>query len=248
MTLGLQSVDCVLLAEELQLHFRRNWQFPTESISLTKSVPIAFAVVISLGVTHIRAQEPTMGTDSMVVPRLISFAGTVRDPDPHTRVGVVGITFAIYEEKEGGSPLWIETQNVFLDEGRRYQVFLGSTKAEGLPPEIFISGKAKWLGISIENQPEAERILLASVPYAIRALEAERLAGRSIDEFVLVNKEAQLESSREDSLALESSGASAASTVINTETGEFAELDCTSEPSAPQSNAVRLYCLDGDEL
>ena len=63
------------------------------------------------------------------VPRLVKFAGTLKDAKGTPRMGVVGLTFAIHAKQEGGAPLWLETQNVTLDEQGRYSVLLGATKS-----------------------------------------------------------------------------------------------------------------------
>ena len=60
---------------------------------------------------------PDSGTpQSVVVPRLVKFSGALRDAAGQVRSGVVGVTFAIYKEQEGEAALWMETQNVELDE------------------------------------------------------------------------------------------------------------------------------------
>jgi hypothetical protein len=46
---------------------------------------------------------------------------------------VVGLTFSLYRDSEGGAPLWMETQNVQPDSGGHYTVMLGSTTSQGLP-------------------------------------------------------------------------------------------------------------------
>src|SRR5260370_4396938 len=66
------------------------------------------------------------------VPRLIKFSGTLLDAQGPARKGPVGITFAIYKEQEGGAALWLEEQNVQLDEQGQYSALLASTKNEGL--------------------------------------------------------------------------------------------------------------------
>lgn len=117
--------------------------------------------------------------------RLIKFSAVVKDALGQPRTGVVGVTFALYAEQEGGAPLWLETQNVELDELGRYTVLLGATRREGLPLKLFASDEARWLEIQVAGEPPQPRILLVSVPYALKAEEAERLAGRKADEFVL---------------------------------------------------------------
>ena len=123
-----------------------------------------------------------------VVPRLIRFSGVAQDESHHPMTGVVGITFALYNDQAGGNSLWQETQNVQVKANGRYTALLGSASVEGMPLELFSSGAAQWLGVRIEGQPEQARILLVSVPYALKAYEAETLSGRSASDFVLLNK------------------------------------------------------------
>ena len=101
------------------------------------------------------------------------------------RTGTVGITFALYEEQQGGAALWSEIQNVTLDEQGRYTVLLGSTGG-GLPLELFASGKARWLGVAAEVADAAERprILLVGVPYALKAADADTLGGLPASAFL----------------------------------------------------------------
>src|SRR5262249_2124459 len=82
-------------------------------------------------------QAPRDVVPGLPVPRLVKFAGTLKDEQGKPRTGVVGVTFAVYGEQEGGAALWLETQNVELDEQGRYTVLLGGTKSEGLPLELF---------------------------------------------------------------------------------------------------------------
>jgi hypothetical protein len=72
----------------------------------------------------------------------------------------------------------METRNVTLDTQGRYTVLLGSTKPDGLPSELFASGEARWLGVQPEREPEQSRVLLLSVPYALKAMDAETLGGK----------------------------------------------------------------------
>src|SRR5215469_462910 len=116
------------------------------------------------------------------VPGLVQFSGTLPDA---AAMPAVGVTFALYEEQEGGVPIWVEIQNVSTDESGRYTVLLGATRPEGLPVELFTSGGARWLGIQPERQPEQPRVLLLSVPYALKAADAETVGGLPPSSFVL---------------------------------------------------------------
>src|SRR6476646_11688586 len=99
---------------------------------------------------------------TVAVPHLIQFGGILNGPRPT----VVGVTFALYRDQQGGAPRWAETQNVRPDSTGHYIVLLGETKSDGVPTDLFTSGEARWLGIQVEGQPEQSRVLLVAVPYA----------------------------------------------------------------------------------
>src|SRR6266446_7861148 len=124
---------------------------------------------------------------NVAVPRLVKFSSTAKDQLGHAPTGVVGVTFAIYKEQEGGAALWMETQNVQLDEQGHYAVLLGATKNDGLPVELFADAEPRWLGVQL-NLPgavEQPRVVLVSVPYALRAADADTLQGMPLSSFVL---------------------------------------------------------------
>jgi hypothetical protein len=133
------------------------------------------------------ASDGSSGPSSVAaVPRLIKFSGAVRDArgEPLGNVAV-RLTFSVYEEAAGGAALWIEPQVAQLDEQGHYTVLLGATRADGLPVELFPAGKARWLGVQVEGRDEDPRVLLVSVPYALKAEDAAMLGGRSAADFVL---------------------------------------------------------------
>src|SRR5712692_2180126 len=108
------------------------------------------------------AQVPSELVPTLPAPRLVKFTGTFKDEQGQPRTGVVGVTFALYKEQEGGAPLWLETQNVQVDEQGQYSVLLGATKNEGLPLELFASAEPRWLGVQVNlpNELEQPRVLL----------------------------------------------------------------------------------------
>jgi hypothetical protein len=101
--------------------------------------------------------------------------------------GRVAATFSLFELEEGGTPLWMETQNVQLDEQGRYTVVLGATQAEGLPLDLFTTGKARWLGVQSQMPGAADepRVLLVGMPYALKASDADTLGGKPASAYVL---------------------------------------------------------------
>ena len=130
------------------------------------------------------------------IPSVIRFNGSLREVK-QSGEDLVGVTFAIYQEENGGAPLWIETQNVRLDSNGHFSVLLGAATRDGIPSAIFQSGGARWLGLSPHGETERARVMLLAVPYAFKAGDADTLRGRSIEEFVT---QGQLASRISDSL------------------------------------------------
>jgi hypothetical protein len=122
---------------------------------------------------------------SAVVPRLVNYSGKAIDAEGKIISGSAGATFAIYSEQSGGTPLWLETQNVTADARGNYTAQLGATKPEGLPLDLFTSGEARWLGVRINGGEEQPRVLLLSVPYALKAADAETVGGLPASAFML---------------------------------------------------------------
>src|SRR6266700_1813866 len=123
-----------------------------------------------------------------IVPRFVKFSGTLVDMAGKPIVGVADVTFALYAEEGGGTALWYEAQTVETDALGRYTVLLGAMRANGVPVEMFTSGEARWLGVQVGKLPESAqggRVLLVSVPYAVKALDAETLGGKPASAFML---------------------------------------------------------------
>jgi hypothetical protein len=122
------------------------------------------------------------------VPRLVRFSGTMRDAAGKARTGTIGVLFAIYSQADGGAPLWQETQNVQPDDQGRYHILLGASSDEGLPAAVFASGP-RWLGVrALPDDAEQPRVLLVSVPFALRAADAETLGGLPASAFAKVGE------------------------------------------------------------
>src|SRR5450631_4152683 len=154
----------------------------------------ALALVLALGAAVLLsnpnlAQAQTSAA-ATTVPRLVRFSGTARDLNGTPQSGVVGITFSLYGEQTGGAPLWLETQNAQADANGHYTVLLGTTRAEGLPAELFTSEQARWVGVQVSGQGEQARVLLVSAPYALKAGDAETVGGLPASAFVLANSAA----------------------------------------------------------
>src|SRR5450432_2357326 len=150
----------------------------------SRNLSISLALAVCSAATLLSAQE-TSPKPIAVVPSMVNFPGTLADSGGKPMTGVVGVTFLLYREPQGGAPLWMETQNVRPDKSGHYSVMLGSTTATGLPADLFVSGEARWLGVQISGQPEQPRVLLLSVPYAMKAADAETLGGLPLSAFML---------------------------------------------------------------
>jgi len=137
------------------------------------------------------AQNPTASSSESSavaqVPRLIRFSGVAKDESGKPVTGTVGVTFALYKDAQGGAPLWVETQNVQADATGHYTALLGSSSAEGVPLAIFTSAEAQWVAARISGQAEQGRVLLMSVPYALKAADAQTLGGLPASAFMPAN-------------------------------------------------------------
>jgi hypothetical protein len=138
----------------------------------------------------VAAQTANSTSASAQVPPLIQFSNVATDEGGNTLSGVVSITFSLYSAQQGNEPLWTETQNnVQLDPTGHYSVQLGITKPNGVPAALFTTGEARWLGVQIAQQPEQPRVLLLSVPYALKAGDAATIGGLPPSAFVLVGSQ-----------------------------------------------------------
>jgi hypothetical protein len=118
------------------------------------------------------------------VPRLVRFSGTATDIGGNAAGSIVGVTFSLYAEPTGGAPLWSEVQNVQVDKAGHYTAMLGSSKPDGLPLNLFTAAQAQWLGVRVEAQAEQPRVMLLSVPYALKAADAETFGGKPPSAYV----------------------------------------------------------------
>jgi hypothetical protein len=143
-------------------------------------------VFVVLCVVSASAQQESAAQSS--VPRLIQFNGILKDAAARPVGGGASVTFAIYTEQEGGAALWIETQNVLADASGHYSVVLGAATVGGFPADVFGTGQTRWLGVAVARQVEMPRVLLASVPYALKAGDAETLGGLPASAYVTMQQ------------------------------------------------------------
>ena len=194
---------------------------------------VSLAVSILLSLPLSLAQQSSQTAAGIVVPRLIRFSGAVNDVPGQPRSGVTGITFALYKDQAGGAALWLETQNVSLDAQGHYTVLLGANSAEGMPVELFTANGARWLGVQPEGQAE-QRVLLVSVPYALKAADAETVGGMPASSFVLA---APVVNSGSGSSGSQTAGTPGTSSAGSSTNGISPATTCTSGSCAVSTSA-----------
>ncbi len=158
------------------------FRFPVQLTVVLLSLAISFSAIAQTAPTQTQPTQPPG------VPRLVKFSGVLKDASGSLLANTVGITFAIYSEQTGGAPLWEETQNVQFSQGR-FAVFIGQNSSSGVPAELFASGQPRWLGVKalLPDETEQPRVLLASVPYALKAVDADTLGGLPASAFLQAN-------------------------------------------------------------
>lgn len=119
-----------------------------------------------------------------IVPTLVNFSGVLTGGDAKPLTTLTGVTFALYAEQQGGAPLWLETQNMQPDHTGHYSVILGSATSGGVPASLFANGQARWLEVQAQGQEPQPRIMLMSVPYALKAGDAQTLGGLPASAFL----------------------------------------------------------------
>jgi hypothetical protein len=113
------------------------------------------------------------------VPHLVKFSGVLKNVSGFPHNGVLAVRFVIYSDAAAGTAMWQEVQNTQLDQQGHYEVTLGATSREGVPVDLFTSGEPRWLGVQpiLPGADEQPRVLLVSVPYALKAGDANTLGG-----------------------------------------------------------------------
>lgn len=69
----------------------------------TSKVGIALTVAVALTL-------PALAQSSVAM--LVNYGGVLRDAKSEPLTGIAGVTFLLYKDRDGGAPLWMETQVV----------------------------------------------------------------------------------------------------------------------------------------
>ncbi len=126
-------------------------------------------------------------TPTLAAPTVFRLAGNLQTQSGEPRTGVVVLVASLYSEQTDVSPLWSEAHTVTLESTGRYSILVGSTLEGGVPAEYFLRGTGRWLGLSVQGETEQPRMMLVTVPYALKAVEADMLSGKTAADFVLAN-------------------------------------------------------------
>jgi len=154
-----------------------------------RALILSFAVFQASLVPALAQTSPTPMPVTASTPRVIRLEGGVA-VDAASPGSVEAMTLAIYASSSDATPLWQETQQVAIDAGGRYVVYLGATVPDGLPVDVLSGSEVRWLGVRVERPGATEqpRTPLTSVPYAVRAAAADTLGGLPPSAFVRVGE------------------------------------------------------------
>ena len=127
---------------------------------------LCITVLLLVSVTAVTAQ----------VPRLINYQGSLME-DEFPVEGTRAMTFALYSQPSGGSPLWTESRSEVSIANGRFSVLLGSETA--FPEGVFAEQEALYLQVEVDGE-QLSRLRLASTAYALRSQTAEQVAPGSV--------------------------------------------------------------------
>jgi len=182
------------------------------------------------------------GTNGVsTIPTVIRFGGSLNVGNGKGPADVVGVTFLLYREAEGGAPLWMETQNVRPDKSGHYQVVLGVTASQGLPRDLFSTGDARWLAVQVMGQKEEPRVLLVAVPYAMKAGDAETVGGLPASAFVLAAPASPVQVASQDAAKggiIDAPGSQSPSSSVTTTGGTMNTLPLFTTATNVQNSAI----------
>ncbi len=143
------------------------------------------AAILSVSVV-VCAQPVAQPAPAAAVPPLVRYDGVFVPADGVPAASLEAVTLAVYDAPAGGSLLWEETQIVPVDAQGRYAVLLGATRADGLAPGILAGPEPRWLEARFSHASAGgpARVRLTSVPYALRASDADTLGGLPASAFL----------------------------------------------------------------
>ena len=118
------------------------------------------------------------GAAAAAVPQSLHYSGQLKTAGG-LFTGTIDVTFSLFETLQAADPFWQDTQAVQVADGR-FHVQLGPLSAA----DVNVSAMA--VGVSVDTDLSMEKVAVASVPYALRAVEADNAAtvgGETADAF-----------------------------------------------------------------
>ena len=147
------------------------------STIMERSIRLLAATIVALLVqtgaaTLLTAQTP----GPITLPQYLSYQGVLTDENRAPIVdGTTTITFKLYTDATGGTPIWVETQQVSTVDGV-FDAYLGLTTPMTLPFD-----RQYWIAAQVQGQAEMEpRTRLVPAAYAMTAgtaVVAQTLSG-----------------------------------------------------------------------
>ena len=150
-----------------------------------KALLFSLTLLLALPAAPQQASSNVAASASTAVPPLIPYSGVVSTVPGAQPAASASIAFLIYKDEQSGEPLFAETQTVALDVTGHYKAQLGATLANGIPMDLFATGEARWLEVQVAGEAPQPRVLLVSVPYALKAADAATLGGLPPSAFAL---------------------------------------------------------------
>jgi len=113
---------------------------------------------------------------TMAAPDLINYQGMIKTSAGVPLAGTVTLQFSLYNAPSDGTMVWGEVQNTVQVTNGIYNVLLGSgTLLPGSPPltaNLFSTANL-WLQVTVGGEPLTPRQQLTSVPFALKASNAD---------------------------------------------------------------------------
>ncbi len=122
-------------------------------------------------------RPPLQHLRQLLSPRSCRSPASLTEPDGKPVSGETAVTFLVFKNQTGGEPLFAETQAVNPDANGHYKSSSARPWQMGLPVDLFATGEARWLEVQAAGQAPQPRVLMASVPYALKAADSATLGG-----------------------------------------------------------------------
>lgn len=147
--------------------------------------PILLAMLFVVVFCLAQEKSPGSSTKTLLpgvevqLPTVVRLSGTLNGFNSRTEASPLAMTFKLYENRTGGTPLWTETQSVWIESDGSYTALLGGASSEGLPTDLFPSMVARWLAVQVAGHDEQRRLMVVRAPgqYGLEAADAKTADG-----------------------------------------------------------------------